>query len=371
MDMNISSIPTCVASGKSKADDYLSAPYVKEMLSMGYVVRVVTAPRDLSKNALRSIYEIAHTKKNQSVPTKTDKEFECCPSLFYINTSEGRRYFNRGDVVNGLSVRSSAKIRWGSQGKSKNSIETKPAMRKEGWKLFNVFINHRTYKLDVGSIVSFMSDKDCKSIVLIGSGGSCLRAGGSGQDIKSAFSSEQVIGRLSNDQQMENSMNMTLGDAALNNRVIAIFLGAETYNYLIKSPTLARLSLPRIDDKDHYFLGYFEVNHFESTRPKPLKKIKEEEFERSLLRQGNKRWAEGRAMSVICTLIPDSLLENLPMLCPRRGELVNKHNLKEVCVVDSPVNQIQVPVEKEYLTKVLSCEEENTVLKGESMHGRF
>ena len=70
MDMNISSIPTCVASGKSKADDYLSAPYVKEMLSMGYVVRVVTAPRDLSKNALRSIYEIAHTKKNQSVPTE-------------------------------------------------------------------------------------------------------------------------------------------------------------------------------------------------------------------------------------------------------------------------------------------------------------
>ena len=91
-------------------------------------------------------------------------------------------------------------------------------MRKEGWKLFRVFISHRIYKSDEESVTQFMTDKSCRSIVLIGSGGSCLRAGGSGKDMKSAFFSEQVIGRLSNDQQMNNAMNFTLSEAALNNR---------------------------------------------------------------------------------------------------------------------------------------------------------
>jgi hypothetical protein len=246
--MNISSIPTCVASGKSKADDYLSAPYVRKMLSMGYVVTVITGPKDLSKSALQRIYKIAKSDTGDELSRKITKGLESSPSLFYINTSDGRRYFNRGDIVNGYSVRNPAGIRWGAQGKGKKSIDTKPPMRKEGWKLFRVFINHRIYKLDEDSIAQFLSDSTCRSIILIGSGGSCLRAGGSGQDTKSAFYSEQVIGRLSNDQQMNNDMNFTLAEAAMNNRVVAVFLGSETLNYLRKSPRLANLELPKTSD---------------------------------------------------------------------------------------------------------------------------
>jgi hypothetical protein len=360
MSMEIPSIPTTVASGKRKADDYLSAPYVKKMLSMGYVVTVITGPKDLSKNALQRTYRIASTDSDEELPNKIAKGLESSPSLFFINTNDGRRYFNRGDVVNGYSVRNPAGIRWGAQGKGKKSIDTKPPMRKEGWKLFHVFINHRIYKLDEESIILFMRDPSCRSIVLIGSGGSCVRAGGSGQDIKSAFYSEQVIGRLSNDQQMNNDMNFTMSEAAMNNRVIAIFLGAETFNYMKKSPRLAHLNLSNIDKNDHYFLGYFEVSYMRCTDPPKLANIRKDEFEPSLTRQVNKRWAEGRALCIVCTLIPDTLLEKLPMMCPTRKRIIKMHTLKEICVIDTPTNQIMIPVQKQYLTKVLSCKEETS-----------
>jgi hypothetical protein len=110
MGMDIPSIPTCVASGKSKADDYLSAPYVKKMLSMGYVVTVITRPKDLSKSTLQRIYKIAKTGTSDELSRKITKGLESSPSLFYINTSDGRRYFNRGDIVNGYSVRNPAGI---------------------------------------------------------------------------------------------------------------------------------------------------------------------------------------------------------------------------------------------------------------------
>jgi hypothetical protein len=114
---------------------------------------------------------------------------------------------------------------------------------------------------------------------------------------------------------------------------------------------------PKIDKNDHYFLGYFEVCHMQSTNPKTLEQIRKNEFEPSLIRQVNKRWAEGRALSVVCTLIPDSLLKKLPMLCPTRDRIIRRHTLREICVIDTPTNQIMVPIEKQHLTKILSCEE--------------
>jgi hypothetical protein len=145
-------------------------------------------------------------------------------------------------------------------------------MRKKGWKLFTVFICHRAYKLDEESLVLFLTDSRCRSINIIGSGGSCQRAGGMGADIKSAFDTEQVIGQLSSDQQL-NDMNFTLVEAAMNNRTVSIFLGAEAYNHIRFHPTVAPLNLKPLSQTDFLFLGYFEVVNQSSTFPQHITHI--------------------------------------------------------------------------------------------------
>ena len=134
-------------------------------------------------------------------------------------------------MINGKTIRDREGLRWGAQ--SKGGIDSKPPMRKNGWKLFRIFINHRLYKLDEDSLIDFLRDEKCRSLLLVGSGGSPQKAGGSSHNIPSIHVKEKIIGKMSHDQSL-NDMNRTLIEAALNNRCISIWLGAETYNYIRK-----------------------------------------------------------------------------------------------------------------------------------------
>jgi hypothetical protein len=349
------------------AEEYLSAPFVKKMLQQSFVVQVLSNPRDLSKNSLKRILDCSHGDNIQSSFNAANNVSipKPAPSLFYIQTDHGPRYFERGEVVDGFQVRRQAGIVWGAQGSSSSNnssgIDTRPPMRKKGWKLFTVFICHRAYKIDEESLLMFMRDSRCRSLNIIGSGGSCQRSGGMGPDIKSAFDTIQIIGQLSSDQQL-NDMNFTLVEAAMNNRVISIFLGAETYNHIRNHPELRSLKLKEMNKKDFMFLGYFEIVGQSSTLPTDISKIPVTNYAKPQLnvsfpQQMLRRWAEGRAFSVTCTLLEDKLLSCLPVWDSQNNRLVAKKVgvLREIVIVDSNLTQIQIPVKKEYLNNVLSC----------------
>jgi hypothetical protein len=273
-------VPTCISSANSMAEDYLSAKYVKAFLKRGFVCMTLTTKAALSKTVMESLNKLLSTTTNEdtqdnhSLKDPLLSNLEPSPSLFFLLDEEGnRRYLGRGEIIYGKLVRDQERIRWGAQ--SKGGIDSKPSMRKHGWKLFRVFINHRLYKLDEESLIHFLGDTNCRSLLLIGSGGSPQKAGGSSHNIPSIHREERIIGSMSHDQRM-NHMNQTMIEAAMNNQCISIWLGAETYNYLQMRKELASVNLPEMNDDDFYHLGYFEVGAYFSSQPKTLKELQKE-----------------------------------------------------------------------------------------------
>jgi hypothetical protein len=289
-------------------------------------------------------------------------KMEPWPSLFFILDDQNqRRYFGRGEMVNGRTVRDQERLRWGAQ--SKGGIDSQPPMRKHGWKLFRIFINHRLYKLDEESLLDFFVDETCRTLLLVGSGGSPQKAGGSSHNIPSVHVKEKIIGRMSHDQTL-NHMNRTMIEAAMNNRCISIWLGAETYNYIRKMKKVAHLSLPYMNKEDFYHLGYFEVKSHHSSEPRTIESINNDRLrllEQShisidIQQQMKKRWAEGHVLLIRCTLLDDELLDCLPMMCSKKKMLVSRRALRQIIVLDTPQNKVLIKCERWHLSSALGLE---------------
>jgi hypothetical protein len=357
-------VPTCISSANSMAEDYLSAKYVKAFLKRGFVCMTLTTKAALSKTVMESLNKLLSTTTNEdtqdnhSLKDPILSNLEPSPSLFFLLDEEGnRRYLGRGEIIYGKLVRDQERIRWGAQ--SKGGIDSKPSMRKHGWKLFRVFINHRLYKLDEESLIHFLGDTNCRSLLLIGSGGSPQKAGGSSHNIPSIHREERIIGSMSHDQRM-NHMNQTMIEAAMNNRCISIWLGAETYNHLKRRKELVHVNLPEMNDDDFYHLGYFEVGAYFSSEPKTLKEIQreylsvvEQNIPIDIQKQRMKRWSECRAVVIRCSLLPDDLLDCLPMMCSQKKRLVSKRPLRQIVVLDTPKMKVQIKCHREDLSQKL------------------
>jgi hypothetical protein len=74
-------------------------------------------------------------------------------------------------------------------------------------------------------------------------------------------------------------------------------------------------------------------------------------------KQRMKRWSECHAVVIRCTLLPDDLLDCLPMMCSQKKRLVSKRPLRQIVVLDRPKMKVQIKCHREDLSQKLCLQE--------------
>jgi hypothetical protein len=301
--------------------------------------------------------------KNHKLKDGQKFTIEQFPPLLYRNRgNKGREYFLRDRIYNLDMVLRETKIRWDKKlGKSQ---ELKPPMRTDDVRLFNAFILHREYKADEESMVDFFLRKESRWIKIIGSGGSPSKMDKGGADWGSILKDKQDVAHIAHCQYL-NDMNTTLVNAAQWGRPVAVFVGKDVYKKIWKNDQLAGLKntgrMVSFENDCLYFLGYFwSVKQYSKNGMSHDETKKYYAGRNYVDQQSNHRFREDAYFCLMLELIPDRLLDILPVWSDNfgrggRGGLVHHGGqLREINIDYDPHERIRLPVLRENISKHLS-----------------
>jgi hypothetical protein len=364
------------------SDTYNTYDYIRAMLkncivpNISYQMEEASSARK-KKNKVVGAVDITNTGEEnvdmsyKPVTGKASKRerkttIEEFPPLLYHSRgkTKGREYFKRDRVYPLDTVLNCAKINWSK--KMDKQQELKPPMRTEDWRIFNTFICHRKYKNSKSSLIEFFTNPTCRWVDVIGSGGSPSKMDKNGADWDSVLKDKQDVAHLPHSQPM-NDMNSTIIQAAQNNRTVAVFIGKEVYDYVwddkrMKSLLNSGMKKVPLSKDNLYFLGYFHCIKQHSKKGMEHSELVEEaEGETSIDTQRLMRFREMPYFRLTLELIPDKLLDILPVrddknknkLVHHGGSSKKGRKLKEVLVKYDPHERIRYPADRQNISRYL------------------
>jgi hypothetical protein len=369
------------------SDTYNTYDYVCAMLkkcivpNVSYVMEMSSSIKK-KKNKLggdvdkTSVHEEDTGVSNKPVTGKVTRRegkttVETFPPLLYRSrgTNRGREYFMRDRIYPLDTVFNCAKINWSK--KMDKQQELKPPLRTEDWRIFNTFICHRKYKNSKASLIELFTNPNCIWVDVIGSGGSPSKMDKNGADWQSVLKDKQDVAHLPHPQYL-NDMNSTMIQAAQNNRPVAVFIGQEVYDDVWNDPmmvgSMSELGIrkePVLKD-NLYFLGYFHcIQQHSKKGMKHSKLVEEAEGETSIDTQRLMRFREMPNFRLFLELIPDRLLDVLPVRDDKdKGKLVHHgKQLKELLVQYDPHERIRYPADRQNITRHMSLGIEKPITK--------